>query len=217
MPNFESPIGKKKFASNTMREFDVPDESGYADPAQAQFYQNVNEASIRDFQARDPFMEAQRSEAEIEKEIRAAREAKRTGKERLSDGAKRRIEMLLGMTRVTREVDINGNIFVLRTLKSKEMSDAIFEVSKFDGTTQGAYEIRRQLLSRSLTHVAGVEIESFISSNALEGKLAFIDELDDPVITRLYSEYITLVNEAKSKYAPKNDQEVKEVLEDLKK
>ncbi len=214
MPNFESPIGGRKFASNTMRNFEVPDESEYAaGPPQ----QNFEENFVREYHARDPFMQPQKSEAEIEKEIRAAREAKRTGKERLSDGAKRRIEMLLGMTRVTREVDISGNIFVLRTLKSKEMSDAIFEVSKVDGTTQAPYEIRRQLLARSLTHIAGVEIEQFIGSNTLQSRLDFVDELDDSVLTRLYMEYTVLSSEARNKYAAKTEQEVKEVLEDLKK
>ena len=215
MPNFESPIGGRKFASNTMRNFEVPDESEYDAGLPQQNF--VEENFAREYHARDPFMQPQKSEVEIEKEIRAAREAKRLGREKMSDGAKRRIEMLLGMTRVTREVDISGNIFVLRTLKSKEMSDAIFEVSKVDGTTQAPYEIRRQLLARSLTHIAGVEIEQFIGSNTLQSRLDFVDELDDSVLTRLYMEYTVLSSEARNKYAAKTEQEVKEVLEDLKK
>ena len=40
--------------------------------------------------------------SELEQQFREAREAKRLGRERLNDGARRRIEMLIGMTRGTR-------------------------------------------------------------------------------------------------------------------
>jgi hypothetical protein len=219
MANFESPIGKKTFTSSPMRNFDVPDANDH-NPN----YQNngaIDYNSIREFQSRAnqqfPEVQEQRNLSEVEREIREAREAKKFNKEKISDGAKRRIEMLLGMTQSSREVQIEGNTFTLRSLKSKEVRDAIFQSSQFDGTTHGPFEIRKQFVARSLTHIAGLEIEQFLGSNSLESKLLFIDELDDSLSSRLYNEYLLLSNSVKEKFAIKTEEDAKEVMEDLKK
>lgn len=224
MPHFDSPIGSKKFASAPLKEFDVPDESGYSEPSNPTppaKQRNVavpNEDELVSFQSR---LESQEeSPAEIERQIKQAKmaqQAARQGKERLNDGARRRIEMLVGMTRSAREVIIGENTFVLQTLKSKEMREAMMAAAEYDGTIQSPFEIRRQLLGRSLKQVAGVDIEQFVGSSALEARFAFVDEQDDTLLNRLYEEYLTLVREAKSKYAIKTEEEAKEVIDDLKK
>lgn len=226
MPSFDSPIGKKKFAGSNLKSFDVPDESGYNEPSHQEpvvrrrQMPNVNVDAIRDFQAQMQQQEMptyERDPAEVEKEIRQAKADRKSGRERLNDGAKRRLEMLLGMTRSTREADIMGHKFVLQTIPSKEIREAIMEASMFDGTVQSPFEIRRQLLSRSLIVIAGVDAAQFVGSHDLEAKLWLIDELDEPMLNRLYDEYLALTKEAEQKYAVKTVEEVKEVLEDLKK
>jgi len=149
--------------------------------------------------------------------MKVAREAKRTGKDRLNEGARRRIEMLIGMTRTTRTSEIDGNVFVFQTLQAKEMRDAITAAAAFDGSVQSPFEIRRQLLARSLTQVAGVDIDQFIGSTILADKLIFIEELDEALLNRLYDEYLKLIQEARNKFAVKTEADVKEVVEDLKK
>lgn len=229
MPSFDSPIGKKSFAGTQMREFDVPDDSGYSnqppmengEPVVRRRPQpQVNPDAIRDFQARiqrEQMPTYEQDPAEVEREVRQARADRKAGRERLSDGAKRRIEMLVGMTRSTREVQIEANSFMLNTLKSKEMREAFMVIVDFEGTVQGPFEMRRQFLARALTHVAGVEITQFLGSDELEARLQFIDELDESLLNRLYDEYLTLVKDAKAKYTLKNEEDVKEVLSDLKK
>lgn len=227
MPNFESPIGNKSFNAARMRNIEVPDETEYQGGQQHTHSQvhhygqsvqvpQINEASIREFQARaNP--EFERSEADIEKEIRDAREFKRSGREKISEGAKRRIEILLGMIQSNKTINIEGTSFTIRTLKSKEMRDAIFIAAKFDGTIEAPYEIRRQLLARAITHVADIEIEQFIGGNTLEQKLMFLDELDDSFLSRLYAEYVSLASSVRDKYAIKNEDDLKEVVEEIKK
>jgi hypothetical protein len=233
MANFESPIGNRKIPSTGgMRNFDVPDETGYHNPQPmqpqyaAQYPQmpQIDENSIREFQSRMQQQQSQQDLAqrlqeniEIERQLQEAKLAKKQGKDRLNEGAKRRLEILLGMTQVVREVNIEENIFMLKTLTSKQIRESLEEISKVDGTIQAPYEIRRQFLARSLTHIAGVEFDQFIGSNLVEQKLLFIDELDDALLSRLYAEYIEMSNESKQKYAIKNNEDVKEVLEDLKK
>ena len=152
-----------------------------------------------------------------EQEIRATREARKNNKERLNDGAKRRIEILLGMTRSTREVTIGKNTFIFQSLKSKEISQAYMAAAEFDGTIQGPFEIRRQLLARSLTNISNIEFEQFIGSKSMEDKLLFIDEMDHALLSRLHNEYLELEKESRDKFAIKTEEDTKEVLEDLKK
>lgn len=229
MPNFESPISSKKFSAQPMRELEVPDESGYTpsrppnapkfNPSVQQRYNTpMMEQDIQDFQTRmNSQMNPDSNLSDMEREFRDARQEKLRAQTHLNDGARRRIEMLIGMTRVTREIEIGGNMYALQTLKGKEMRDAILAASAFDGTVQSPFEIRRQMLGRSLCKVANVPIEQFIGSTELEARLNFIDDMDDALLNRLMDEYSTLTIEAKSKYALTSPEQVKEVAEDLKK
>lgn len=224
MAHFESPLGSKKITAAPLKEYDVPDESGYVEPtnpvpvAKQRTISIPSEGELQSFRSR---LESEyESPAEAEHQLRqakAAQQASLQGKERLGDGARRRIEMLVGMTRSTREVVIGETTFVLQTLRSKEMREAMMVASEYDGTIQSPFEIRRQLLGRALKQVAGVDIEQFVGSNALEARMSFVDEQDDTLLNRLYEEYLTLVREAKDKYAIKTEEEAKEVINDLKK
>ena len=125
--------------------------------------------------------------------------------------------MLLGMTQSTRDCVIENNNYSLKSLKSKEMRAALMAASEFDGTIQAPYEIRRQFLARSLTHVAGIEIDHFLGSKTLESKLLFLDELDESLLNRLYEEYLILNKDSREKFAINTAQDAKEVVEDIKK
>lgn len=223
MPSFESPIGNKVLSSQGMRELDIPDESQFSQEnvvnpiyRRKQTMPTLDEASIQSMQSRLQY-EAQRDPGELEREIKEARRAKVTGREKITDGAKRRLEMLLGMTRTTHTVNIGGNTFIMQTIPAKYMREALMAISDFDGTVQAPFEARRQFLARSLVHIAGVEFNQFIGSDAIEDKLSFLDEFDESLLNRLYSEYLSMTEQAKEKYAVKSEVEAKEVLEDLKK
>ena len=221
MPSFDSPIGSKKFSGQQFKQLEVPDESQELSPIdkvnqqRAEFF---NQANYQNLEEEEKRMEVDPVEFEMQiKAARAAKEAKRMGKDRLSDSAKRRIEILVGMSRVTRTVEVSGNSYSFQSLKSKEMREAIVAAAEFDGTVHGPFEMRRQFLARSLTHVAGLEFEQFIGTDSLETKLAFMDELDHSLLNRLYDEYIELTNEVKNKYSINNEVDAKEVVDDLKK
>jgi hypothetical protein len=222
MPAYDSPLGKKQFTGQPMKETVIPDESGFVPSVGSRHNQQfqMDEAAIREFNSRmspaQPPTPSQ-EQAAMEQEFREAREAKRLGRERLNDGAKRRIEMLIGMTRVTRSVDLNGYSYTLQTLKSRELREAITAASAFDGNVQSPFEIRKQLLARSLVQIAGMDADQFIGSSDLDIKLEFIEEMDHYLLGRLYDEYLAMVKEAREKYAIKNETDAKEVVEDLKK
>lgn len=244
-PRFDSPIGSKKFEGQPLREFEVPDESGPpAPPTQSRRQRQLEEATnmdlnaIRDFQAkmqasqmgnvREQLPPPQQSRfhgmggravedlSHSEREIREIREIQR-GHGRLNEGARRRIEILLGMVRDSRHVDLTSGIYTLQTLRSQELREAIVATQPFDGTIQGPFEIRRQLLARSLVQIAGIEIDQFVGSSDLEVKLEVMDQLPEALLTRLFNEYNLMVAEARDKYAIKTEEDAKEVLQELKK
>lgn len=222
MPSFDSSLGSKKFGSSSLKEYDIPDESDIrpeeiVNPVvrRRASMPPLDEVAIQNFQNR--LQESERDPAEVEREFKEARRAKISGKEKLNDGAKRRLEMLLNITRTTHEVDIAGNVFILETLSGKSMREAIMAASEYDGTVQSPFEVRRQFLARSITYVAGVEFGQFVGSNSLEAKLTFIDEIHEPLLNRLYSEFLKMSETAKNKYSVKDEAEAKEIIDDLKK
>lgn len=223
MPKFESPISNRQFPNQPMREIDVPDDSGYQSPqhthAQRQAPPYIDPVALQEFQSRlqPPPPPQMRDLTQAENDIMAAKKAKREGKERLSEGARRRIEMLLGMTRLSKDVEIGGQIYRLQTLTSQELRDAVVASAEFDGSVQFIFENRKQLLARSISVVAGVEIEQFLNSTDMNDRLAFIECMDHALLLRLFNEYNTLSREAQDRYNPKTEEQVKEVVEDLKK
>lgn len=235
MPSFDSPIGKKTYQNPNFRQVDVPDESeNTLDVDQAinsGRLKQLNPEEIAAFAARANFNS---STNEIPEEInegfqdahmlrdfkdkRAAREALKRGQDTLSEGARRRVELLIGMTREQRIVKVNEITFVLQTLKSKEMREALMAASEFDRTVQSPFEIRRQLLARSLVAIDNTDIKLFVGSNKLQAVLDFLEEMDHELLIRLYDEYLILVSDTKKIYAvPKTESEAKEAVEDLKK
>lgn len=222
MGKFDSPLGTKSFAGGGMREFEVPDESQPTMPRRHnQQHEMPDFDAIQQFQSRlDEEMgeDARIQElAEKERAFRDARAAKKNNKERLNDGAKRRIEMLVGMSRLSRSVNLDGNEFVLQTLRAKEMREVFTATAKFDGTVESPYEMRKQLVARSLSNIAGYDIEQFLGSDTIETRLSFIDELPEALLDRIFNEYQLLVKESVNKYSIKDEADAKEVLEDLKK
>lgn len=227
MPKFDSPIGSKQFQGQPMRDIAVPDESGY--PPQAPMPRQArppvhdhsppvfDEAAFRDFQAQMNPVQPVREMSDFERDILAQKKAKQEGRERLSEGARRRIEMLVDMSRMTRTFDINGTTFTLQTLRNKEAREVLIASFPFDGTIQFSFEHAKQTLARSLIAIAGTDINQFLSSSSLEVKLDFIEELPQALFTRLFNEYNVLDKEAQDKFALKTDADVKEVVEDLKK
>jgi hypothetical protein len=227
MAKFDSPLGVKPIQGQSQREFVIPDESGFSGPPPQIRPPRETSAPVFDQQAMQEFnarMAATTIQAapqsvpsEIEMQFAEAKRLKREGKERLSEGARRRIEILVGMTRLTRDFEIDGKLYKLKTLTSKELEEAMSASSEFDGTVRFIFEARKQVLARSLVVVAGLDLSQFLSSTNIEDRIYFLDEMDHELLVRIYSEYNIMAQELQDKYAIKTEADVKEVLEDLKK
>lgn len=245
MPGIKSELTNKNFDStNKLKEIEIPDETGYYPQQNFESTNNnldidainnlmaernlppldpnvVSAFNARQVAARGVQSGGRKSDpkelAAFEQQVSDARRARITGKEKLSASAKQRIEMLCGISRGVRSVDIDGNKFILKTLKGKEQRAAIIAASEFDNSIQSPFEIRKQLLARAVTDIAGTDIELFLGDSSLDARLEFMEELDEHVLAKLFSEYLILVHETKSKYFMTSEKDAKEVSEDLKK
>jgi hypothetical protein len=223
MSSIKSTISNRTFTSQPMKELEVPDATMPAgfdlEAANARLKERglppLSNSAHEAMKARNAVREM--SLEEIEKSIADARKAKFTGKEKLGDTARTRIEVLTGLGRLTREVEIDEVRFVLRSLKARELREIFLAVSPFDGTVELSFELRRQTLARSLCRVADTDLDLFLGTTSLEAALNFVEDQDEAILARLYAEYQLLAAEINQKYAIKTPEDAAQLGEDLKK
>jgi hypothetical protein len=210
-----SSIGEGK-SQGGARTWNVPDESG--EPQAAPDMQEVTPEQINAI--RSKFMERGREEAQ--------------GK--LSD-AKKRVELLIGVGRRTRDVfiDVDGKKtkFSLRTLKGSEqrlLSQVIerSERASLPGgriifTPTSIYDIRQEALKHSLFQIDGVDVDLILGCDnqpievRLEQREVLLNEMDDALTAHLFTEYEKLSRETADGYGVKNEKDAKEVAEAIRK
>lgn len=156
----------------------------------------------------------------LEEQIRLSKLA-RQGKDRLSAERVKRIEFLAGFGSLTKDVDIDGVKFTLRTLKSKEFKHLFKFGRELASDIINQFEmqlaIRNETLLFAIKSVNDEAFEDVLGASSLEDLRDKIENIQEDILTLLYAEYEKLVDESKKKYALKSDEDVKEVLEDLKK
>ena len=227
MPTIKSALGEQNFPSQPMRTFEVPDASdGDYSPLPASLPAEYlpqpkypNAEPVGAYNARQMANRGSMSNEDVRRAEEAMKVAKQAkfAPSRLTPSAKKRIEMICGISRANRTVVIDGESYVLQTLKSRETREALLAASQFDGTIESPFEVRKQLLAHSLCSVAGTDIDLFLGDGSLEAKLDMVDELPETLLVKLMDEYNKLMEETQSKYFPKTEAAVAEVIDDLKK
>jgi len=223
MSGFDSPNFKKNIPSNQkpLREFTVgaPDEQvtqrNFGSPQPLQ--EDISQTHTMSFGT--PPKQNDMSQTEIEEAVREARRQKLAGAAKIGDEAKKRIEILANIGRLTREVEIGGFRFSLKTLKSKEATEAALATFATSVTQlEASYEARKQQLARSIFKIDGENLEVILGSRNLEDVMKFIDDnLEDVVVEKLWDEFISLKEESRVKYGINTVKQAEEVSEDLKK
>lgn len=137
--------------------------------------------------------------------------------DKVGDYAKKRVELLANIGRLTKVVEIDGVTFSLRTLKTKEAREATMAIFGCVNDVDASFEIRRQTLARAIYEIDGQATELALGGDDFTLKLKLVDDMEDVTVIRLYNEFNMLRNEVQTKYGLKTEQEVKEVLEDIKK
>jgi len=214
MNRIRSTIGESSFAGAGNRRFVVGEDSQAPDPAPVPITPEM--ASTLRRQAQD---------------YQAQTEQRNLGE------ARRRIEILTGLGRRTKDVPVetdNGTVvFTLRTLKTFEQNclAQVIEQSERMTTAEGRMvfaptsitKIRIEALAHSLFLIDGQSIDIVLgTANAnydtqVIERRGLIEEMDHALINHLYNKYETLTQETYDGYVPKTVEEAKEVVETISK
>lgn len=211
MAGFDSPNFKKSVQSHPrpMREFNIAPEEQQVSGSRSVNY------SFGPPQEDPQGMSLQQAELAREE----ARKQKLAEQNKITDNAKKRIELLGDIGRTTREVNIGGFSFSLRTLKSKETREAALATFSTSITQlEASYEARKQQLARSIFRIDGEDVEMVLGTKNVEDVMKFIEnDLEELVVEKLWIEFMALKDEARTKYGITTAKEAEEVAEDLKK
>ena len=177
-----------------------------------------NELVIDDFNGidfNDPNQRLKAAELnEDSEELRQRVNKERVKEEPVNKEIKSRFDILLGIARATKDVEVDGVVFCLRTLKSYEGIDAY---SAAVGAANGFEEmgkIRSRTLAYAIYSIDGVESDRAFQTQSISKKTEIIDNMSEVVVSHLFKEYNDLKNGVTSSFS--KDVEV-EGTEEIKK
>ena len=245
MGEIDSDIGHRQLRTSVAnRRMTVPDESGSGNYATAEErlaaaqMQAAQEARARRIAAsqqphmmpqQDPYAQHMQAPQPSPEEIMAAREDRAANMDRASSHAKRRVELLVGIGRSTRDIEVDGHqgkmTISLRTLKSREVRKLlkIANMLAQDKNPDVIYAVREQTLAFSIYAIDGHNIDTVLGCEGMDEdeclhvRSMFLDELDESMLNFIYSKYQELSNENAEKYGVETAADAKEVAEQVRK
>ena len=204
MPDFNSPLGRRQFASSGQRVLTVDDST-------------LNAKTLSN-QARE-IQEEQRfsSKSEDVEAIQAARRAAVTAARRISPVAKERIEILAGLGRCRDKVEFEGVSFSIQSLKSGEMRDIVRISNSAMNASDSYFEARLQTLARAIYEIDDQPLSVVLGSDKLEDVVAWLEDMDENLVEFIHNHYLDMVKKNKSKFVIKDEKDAAEVAEEIKK
>lgn len=164
---------------------------------------------------------------------RQAMEQQQLQEQRSLVDAKRRIEILTGIGRNTKDVEVGGIVFTLRSLKTFEQNSldhvvaAQKQVRLPNGSSSftpiGMNEIKLEALSHALFMIDGQSVDVVLGTINEEydiqvsARKDLVNEMDGTLVDYLFVQYQGLVKETQDGYAPKTSEEVREVVDAMRK
>lgn len=222
MPGIKSQLGEKSVGGQPRKVFTVEDESDVSNYPPSQSYvptdQEYAEPQVRRRTYGQPLESKEILTNERRNEYVSQKREVYDNQSRISMSNRNRIEILLGIGRLTKEVEYDGVMFTLQSLKSREMREIFDSIKERKANDLDInYEIRAQTLARSLHAIDGLLFEDFLGSRKLNDKLAFIDELQERTVIFLHQKYSEMIDENPKKFNIADDKDAKEVAEQVKK
>lgn len=199
----QSSIGRTNFTSGQRKVLTVEDESDFPNTQEPDItYANTKFSDDED-------------DLELVRRLEEARARRKESKNVVSEGFKNRVQLLTGISRLTKDVTIDGIIFSIKSLTGRETREIFESAAKYDLNISQLHELRAQTLARSIYKIDGQPINIILGTSDLENITGIIENFDESLINYLYGEYENLINENKKKFKSLSGD--KEVVEDLKK
>ncbi len=147
--------------------------------------------------------------------------------------ARHRVELITGLGRKTKDVIIEDITFTLRSLKAFEQNSLSQVVSAQERITLqdgrlsfspiGMYNIKTEALSHSLYLIDGQPVEIVLGTinhpyeEQVSARKDLIMEMDGELVDHLFLNFEKLSAETRDGYVPKTTEEVKEVVDTIRK
>lgn len=225
MADINSPLGRRKLAMQGQgnRVYTIPDATQMSAES-TQFDDPMDGMPGPAMMSEEEMLRFQKQRQQVRQEMPAQnisrenlermRQESKNSKLEINAKARNRIEVLLGLKRKTKEVEVEGVKFVLKTLKHSEYQEIFTSLSKIGDANNFVISLEMQIqsLARSITHIDGIPVESVLNAESVDDIIEYFREFDNELIEQLYNEFKALKesNEVKP-------EEEKEVNEDLKK
>lgn len=215
MSVIESPIGKviSSGQSTPLKRYVVSDDERSKPNTQARRYYNSDVED--DF---DPGLDIEPTIPERDPhEVKAYVDKLKAQKDKVAPERKNKLEILIGLKKKIKSIVVEGHTIELKALSGGEIKSVFEFLSKDTNQTNivQIYNSRHAILAFSLHSIDGELIEDLVGeeNNNLETRLAIIENLSDVLVGELHSFYEKEVCVDR----PKNELEIKEALQDLKK
>ena len=190
MTEINSPLGRRAFATSSTKVFNVPDESQPAPEPVAK-------------QTLEEFQQIRRESINMQKKI--------------SPIAKERIEILTGLGRLHDDVEFDGVVFSLQSLKAGEMQQVVRLTMEAQSGTDSYFIGRNQVLARAIYKIDGQDVALQLGNATFEARIQWIEDMEDSLVEYLHGKYLAMVQKNKSKFAVETEEQMREVVEDVKK
>lgn len=211
MPEFDSPLGRKQMTGSPRKVLTVEDET-WQDP------EGMPPAPSLDNFVPEKLKKAEGQAVQLSPDEFRAMHNKRqeilANQNKITGNAKERLNLILNIGRVTKDVPIDEHTFTLQSLKDKELREVVVAASKVENGAETMFEMRLQTLARSLKKFDGHEIGLVLGNpeDSVNACLAYLEEADEQVVNKLYEAYSEMMNQKKVA-----SEEAKDLVNEIKK
>jgi hypothetical protein len=133
------------------------------------------------------------SPEEIRQRLSKSKEQIKSQNQRAPKNTVDRMEVLVGISRLTKEVDIDGTIFSIRSLKSREMREIMKYSEAQETKLDQLLSIKLGTLAYSIYEIDGNSFDYICKSGDLEDKIEVVDDFDNFLVKKLWNEYSEMV------------------------
>lgn len=160
--------------------------------------------------------EVESSKVEFQ-DLQAQRQEIINAGKRITSASKERMEILLNLGRLTKDVEVEGIKFSLRSLKSKEIQSITKMAEQLDSQIDSYFASRNNVLSRAIYAIDDQSLGDVLDKADGGAVLKWLDEMDDAILEYLHDAYLEMVKKNKKRFEIKSEEQIKEVVEELKK
>lgn len=195
MSEIQSPLGKKVFNSTAKKTLVVSDEG--VDLGE---YPEIPKELSSVISKGKPSSKLPEGAVELTPEqFNAYQEQKKkilSAQTKLSNSAKERINVLLGLGRKKKDVKVGDIVFSLRTLSDSENEKAI--TGSIGDDKNYIWELRTRTLAYAIEKIDNVPLNIVLGTSNIDEIVDILKDFSEVVKTHLYEEYASLIKEVKS-------------------